>query len=96
MSHAQTRQITGKSWQEIKCDRYRHAWSQALARGGRDGLSAEFLSRHDAFLASGCEGPRDVCPRSEREFDLANAMTIQSMNAGAASTFAPFACKAMR
>ncbi|MGL5116052.1 MAG: hypothetical protein ACRC7G_01380 [Beijerinckiaceae bacterium] len=93
---AQNGQSTEKPWREIKCDRYRHAWSQALTRFGRHGLSIEFIVRHEAFLASGCEGPRDVCPRSEREFALANAMTIQAMNAGTASTFPPFACPTLR
>jgi len=96
ISQAQKGQTTDKPWREIKCDRYHHAWSQALARFGRDGLSADFISRHEAFLASGCRGLRDACPRSEREFALANAMTIHSMIGGAASTFAPFACRPMR
>jgi hypothetical protein len=82
-----------QSWSEVKCARYRAAWSDALARRGTQGLSREFLDRHEAFLASGCTSPPDVCPRSPEEFDLANVMVILAMNAGTASTFPPFACR---
>ena len=64
-----------------------------LARRGRAGLSEGFLSAHDAFLASGCTARADVCPRSPEELDLANVLTLAAMNAGAASTFLPFACR---
>jgi hypothetical protein len=79
-------------WQEAKCARYAAAWPEALARFGTEGLGAEFLRWHEAFLASGCR-VRDVCPRSRAELDLANAMTVAAMNAGAASTFPPFLCR---
>lgn len=79
-------------WRAEKCARYADAWAQALKRFGRAGLSAEYLARHDAFLARGCESPRDVCPRSKEELALANVMVLRAMNAGAASTFPPFAC----
>jgi len=77
----------------VKCDRYRKAWSDALARRGTRGLGREFLDRHEAFLASGCTARADVCPRSVEELDLANVLTILAMNAGTASTFLPFACR---
>jgi hypothetical protein len=95
-SRAQSGYSAEKPWREIKCDRYRQAWSTSLIRFGRDGLSLEFVTRHEAFLASGCDAPRDVCPRSERELALANAMIIQAMNGGTASTFPPFACRMLR
>ena len=81
------------SWSEVKCARYRTAWSEALARRGTRGLGREFLDRHEAFLASGCTARVDVCPRSAEEFDLANMMVVAAMNAGTASTFPPFACR---
>ncbi len=81
------------SWGEVKCDRYRRAWDQALARRGTAGLGEEFLSRHEAFLTSGCTARADVCPRSEEELTLANMMVVAAMNAGTASTFPPFACR---
>lgn len=82
-----------QSWPEVKCARYRTAWSEALARRGTQGLGQEFLDRHEAFLASGCSTAADVCPRSAEELELANIMVIQAMNAGTASTFPPFACR---
>jgi hypothetical protein len=83
----------GSSWTEVKCARYRKAWTDALARRGEQGLGREFIERHEAFLASGCTARADVCPRSPEELDLANILTILAMNAGTASTFLPFACR---
>ena len=82
-----------KSWPEVKCERYGKAWTEALTRRGRQGLSLEFVERHEAFLASGCTTRADVCPRSTEELDLANIMVVAAMNAGTASTFPPFACR---
>jgi hypothetical protein len=81
------------TWPEVKCARYRKAWSEALARMGKHGLGQTFLDAHEAFLASGCTRRADVCPRSEEELKLANVMVILAMNAGTASTFPPFACR---
>lgn len=83
----------GEDWPKVKCERYRKATAEALARQGRKGLSDEFLARHEAFLASDCEGERNVCPRSAEELNLANTLVIVSMNQSMASTFAPFACR---
>jgi hypothetical protein len=80
-------------WTAEKCRRYRIAWTQLMQRRGRTGLSESFLAGHDAFIARDCQDPRDVCPRSPGELEVANAMTIAAMNAGTASTFPPFACK---
>ncbi|MBV9077723.1 MAG: hypothetical protein JO048_09580 [Methylobacteriaceae bacterium] len=85
-------QEPGPSWREVKCERYRAVSAEALARTGRQGLTDEFLARHDAFLRSGCTAKADVCPRSARDFALADILTIGAMNAGTASTFLPFAC----
>ena len=82
-----------KSWPEVKCERYGKAWSEALTRRGKQGLSREFIERHEAFLASGCTTQADVCPRSSDELDMANIMVVAAMNAGTASTFPPFACR---
>lgn len=80
-------------WNEVKCARYTKAWEQGLSRMGREGLSATFLERHAAFLASGCTARADVCARSDKDIALANAMIIMAMNAGMASTFPPFYCR---
>jgi hypothetical protein len=92
-SHAIAQDTPPKSWPEVKCERYGKAWTEALSRRGRQGLSPEFVERHEAFLASGCTARADVCPRSTEELDLANIMVVAAMNAGTASTFPPFACR---
>ena len=80
-------------WAREKCERYARAYDDAVARLGVEGLGAEFLARHRAFLASGCTAPVSVCPRSEEELRLANILVIRGMNAGMASTFFPFSCR---
>ncbi|MBB4039860.1 hypothetical protein GGR34_001507 [Microvirga flocculans] len=82
-----------KSWPEIKCERYKTAWTDALAHRGVKGLSAEFMERHEAFLASGCTTRADVCPQSEDELYLADMMVAAVVNAGIAGTFLPFMCR---
>lgn len=82
-----------KDWREVKCERYRAAWTEALARRGTKGLGREFIDNHETFLASGCTTQGNVCPRSEEELALANIMVVAAMNAGTASTFPPFACR---
>jgi hypothetical protein len=93
VSDAAAQTIPPKSWPEVKCERYGKAWTEALVRRGRRGLSPEFVERHEAFLASGCTTRADVCPRSTEELDMANIMVVAAMNAGTASTFPPFACR---
>jgi hypothetical protein len=86
-------QGAGSDWSALKCARYKEAWTEALARRGKTGLGREFIERHEAFLAAGCTGKADVCPRSAEELDLANILVIRAMNAGTASTFLPFSCR---
>ncbi len=93
VSRAVAQEQPPQSWPEVKCARYRKAWSDALARTGAQGLGRDFLERHEAFLASGCTAKADVCPRSTEELNLANMMVVAAMNAGTASTFPPFACR---
>ncbi len=85
-------QASPQGLQARKCASYGQAWTEALARFGMEGLSADFLARHAAFLASGCR-ERRVCPRSEQELALANALTIAAMNDRMASSFVPFICR---
>ena len=81
------------NWTETKCERYKAAWGEALTRFGAQGLSAEFIRKHDEFVTTGCVAQADVCPRSKEELALANVMVVRAMNAGASSTFLPFACR---
>lgn len=80
-------------WRAEKCHRYATAWREALSLAGVSGVSPGFLAAHQAFIASGCRAPRDICPRSDAERHLADMMTIAAMNAGTASTFPPFRCR---
>jgi hypothetical protein len=82
-----------RTWAQVKCERYATAYQDSVARLGTKGLGAEFLSRHVAFLASGCMIQPDVCPQSQEELRLANTLVIRGMNEGMASTFFPFACR---
>ena len=85
--------IAPQQWHDVKCRRYKTAWVEVLGRDGTQGLSKEFLDRHEAFLSSNCTRRSDVCPRSPEELKIANIMVIRSMNFGAASTFVPFYCR---
>lgn len=85
--------VDPQRWHDVKCARYKAAWAAALTRLGTRGLGRDFLDRHAAFLASNCTRRSDVCPRSQSELALSNLMVVLSMNFGAASTFAPFACR---
>ena len=84
--------IAPQDWHDVKCRRYKKAWVEVLGREGTQGLGKDFLDRHEAFLASNCTRPSDVCPRSFEELKLANIMVVRSMDFGAASTFVPFYC----
>jgi hypothetical protein len=86
-------QSGSSGWPAEKCARYRLAWTEALKRFGREGLGAEFLSRHQAFIDGGCTARADICPRSRAELDMANTMTLRALNAGMSGTFLPFACR---
>ena len=80
----------------VRCAHYDKAWRDIVAKRGTAGLSAEFVARHDAFIANGCSQKPDVCPRSAAELEIANIMTIVAMNDGTASTFLPFGCPKWR
>lgn len=82
-----------ENWPQVKCERWRSAYDEALKRIGRKGLGQEFLSGNEAFIASGCQNPPDVCPRSAEELNFANVMVMAGMNAGVSSTFMPYACR---
>ncbi|MGX5736930.1 hypothetical protein [Bosea thiooxidans] len=83
----------GRDWPTEKCERYKAAFTQAVARQGKQGLGPEFLASHDAFLASNCQARADVCARSKEELALANTLVVMAMNQGMASTFLPFYCR---
>lgn len=84
----------GLTWRAQKCLLYKRAWDAAYLAVDQQDVSEEFLSRNASFLAAGCRERVAVCPRSKAEFDMANMLTIMTMNEGMASTFVPFSCRA--
>ena len=83
---------TGDAWSQRKCALYADTWPLALEMVGRDGVSEEFTTAHEDFIAGGCVLRGAVCPQSAQEYRLADILTIAAMNEGMASTFLPFAC----
>lgn len=83
----------GTDWPTEKCNRYKKAYDQSIARLGKNGLGAEFLASHDAFLASNCQARAEVCARSKEELELANRLVLLAMNSGMSGTFLPFTCR---
>ncbi|WP_108395429.1 hypothetical protein [Devosia submarina] len=81
-------------WQQEKCRIYGEAWEKALDFFGSDDMNYNFMAGNENFIAGGCTEQANVCPRSAQELEIANALTIALMNAGAASTFLPFRCAA--
>lgn len=80
-------------WQEKKCDVYARALTEILDHVGREAVSERFLAQNRAFIDSGCLADVDACPESDAEIEVANGLTIATMNAGAASSFSPFRCR---
>lgn len=75
-----------------RCPRYAADWAAAQRHFDLTAISPGFLAAHQAFLDSGCRSRAPICPGSDAETRLADAMTIAAMNAGAASSFLPFRC----
>ena len=81
------------NWPEVKCQRYRAAYGEAIARLGTKGMRPEFLEKHRAFMEGGCTAKADICPVSKEELELANRLVMLGMNRGMSGTFFPFACR---
>jgi hypothetical protein len=84
---------TRSAWQVEKCEVYRKALADILDHMGRDGVSASFLERNNEYIDSGCLAAVDACPKTDKDVEIANGLTIATMNAGAASSFSPFRCR---
>ena len=82
----------GDSWTERKCVLYTAAWNHIAGEGAPDGVSEDFLADHDAFLASGCLDRRHVCPRSPRELEIADMLSLMAVAEGMTGSFLPFKC----
>lgn len=84
---------TRSAWQVEKCEVYRQAFTEIVEHVGREGVSASFLERNTEFIDSGCLAAVDACPQTDKDIEIANGLTIATMNAGAASSFSPFRCR---
>jgi hypothetical protein len=80
-------------WQRKKCAVFEAAFADLVKGLGTDGASDAFLAGSRAYIDSGCLSDVDACPQTEKDFSIANGLTIATMNAGAASTFSPFRCR---
>lgn len=80
------------TWVEQKCVLYQRAWDWAFDSIGPSGISAGFIAQNQRFIAAGCTENIAVCPVSDEDFELANLLTVMTMNEGMASTFVPFQC----
>ena len=80
------------SWSERKCQLYQDAWNALIETTSLDGLGAQFLEDHAAFLASGCKAPRQVCPVSGAERAVSDQLTLMAVSEGMTGTFLPFGC----
>ena len=81
-------------WQQQKCTLYADAWTRSIDSIGLDDINYNFIAINENFIASGCTDTAAVCPRSDREREIADLLTVVMMNEGAASTFLPFRCPA--
>jgi hypothetical protein len=79
-------------WQQEKCRIYAESWEKALDFFGSEDVNYNFMAGNENFIAGGCTEQTNVCPGSAQELEIANALTVAVMNAGAASTFMPFRC----
>ncbi len=80
------------AWSARKCALHDRAWQAALRMQGPAGIGAEFSDRNAAFVAAGCLGERNVCPRSAAELALADLLTVMVVSEGIAGTCLPFGC----
>jgi hypothetical protein len=80
-------------WQKKKCAVFEAAFGDLVKGLGTEGTSEAFLAGNRAYIESGCLADVDACPETEKDIDIANGLTIATMNAGAASTFSPFRCR---
>ncbi|MDK3074770.1 hypothetical protein QO034_16900 [Sedimentitalea sp. JM2-8] len=85
--------VTADAWTRQKCELYNTAWQSVSENHDMTGVSPQFLARHRDFIDSGCSSDEKICAATASDLDLADLMTILSMNEGMASTFVPFGCQ---
>lgn len=90
--HALAQGTAVLSWTEQKCVLYTAAWNHLAPDGVPDGVSDEFMTAHNAFLSSGCLDRGRVCPRTRRELEIADMLSLMAVAEGMAGSFLPFNC----
>ncbi|WP_123791502.1 hypothetical protein [Pacificibacter maritimus] len=85
-------QAISPEWTAEKCERYTRAWGMATQGDVAASLSDDFVTHHDAFIASGCTMRGKVCPVTKAERDLADILSLMAVAEGATGSFLPFHC----
>jgi hypothetical protein len=80
------------NWTQRKCDLYSEAWMWILETQDLAGVRVGFIEEHQAFIDANCNHGIEICPVTKGDEQLADLLTVMSMNQGMASTFVPFAC----
>lgn len=83
---------TPTAWQLAKCRFYEETWRDMLAHFGPGALSDGFVDQNERFIAAHCLERIEVCPKSEHDLAVANALTLGTMNGDVGGTFLPFRC----
>jgi hypothetical protein len=81
--------LADAEWTAEKCSRYARAWDQLAETPD---LSPAFTDAQNAFIARGCQPPRDVCPSSADDLETADLLSLMAVAEGMAGSFLPFAC----
>jgi hypothetical protein len=84
--------LLADDWTARKCALYGDAWDYLMADGVPEGVSAEFVAGHEAFVASGCQARGHVCPESAAEREIADMLSLMAVAEGMAGSFLPFGC----
>ena len=85
-------QVTAERWPERKCAIFAEAWDTSAPDAGLHAPGREFRRKIEAFIASGCEAPRDACPATAADLVLADALAMIVAVEGMSTTFLPIAC----
>ncbi len=81
------------TWTERKCALYGDAWRKVRRAPAYAGMGEDFVAANERFIAAGCTGERDACPRSDADFRAADALSLMAVTEGMAGSFLPFACR---
>jgi len=81
-----------QTWPQQKCALFTEAWATSAPAEGKGAPSPGFRQKIEAFIASGCETPRDACPATKADVELADALALIVALEGMSTTFLPISC----